>query len=108
MNDTLNVRFKKILETLNKRFDQELDLQGVLFLIGIQELGKGYISLNKNQKLEVIHIAVCALLSQWGYYEFSGHDEEGWPHWKETDSMPNLTPKQQETLIKQAIIEYFD
>lgn len=107
MKEVLNVRYSEIVASLNQRFDQELDLQGILFLIGVQELGKGYLSLNKNQKLEVMHIAVCALLSQWGYYEFEGHDEEGWPHWKETDALPHLNPKQQERLIKEAIIEYF-
>lgn len=107
MKEALNIRFKKIVETLNQRFDLDLDLQGVLFLIGVQELGKGYLPLNKNQKLEVIHIAVCALLSQWGYYQFEGYDEEGWPHWNKTDTLPSLDPKEQERLIKEAIIEYF-
>ena len=77
MNEALNIRYAKIVSDLNEQFGQDMDLQGVLFLIGVQELGKGYLPLNKNQKLEVIHIAVCALLSQWGYYEFEGHDEEG-------------------------------
>jgi hypothetical protein len=47
------------------------------------------------------------LLSQWDYYEFEGHDEEGWPHWKSTEKLPNLSPKDQDKLIKEAVIEYF-
>ncbi len=108
MNDTLNVKWNQLVSTLNQRFDHDLDLQGILFLIGVQELGKGFVHLNKKEKMEVIHIGVCALLSQWGYYTFEGHDEEGWPHWKETDSLPQLTPIQQDKLIKEAILEYFD
>ena len=54
-----------------------------------------------------MHIAVCALLSQWGYYEFTGHDEGGWPHWKETSKLPSLSAKQQDKLIREAIVEYF-
>lgn len=108
MNEALNIRYAKIVSDLNEQFGQEMDLQGVLFLIGVQELGKGYLPLNKNQKVEVMHIAVCALLSQWGYYKFEGHDEEGWPHWNATDELPRLSPKQQERLIKEAIVEYFN
>tara|TARA_B100000927_G_C16437488_1_gene458274 strand:- start:124 stop:339 length:216 start_codon:yes stop_codon:yes gene_type:complete len=70
-------------------------------------LGKGHLKLNKNQKLDVIHIAVCALLSLWGYYEFKGSDEERWPYWKSTKKLPNLSPKEQDKLIKDTVIEYF-
>ena len=54
-----------------------------------------------------MHIAVCALLSQWGYYKFTGHDDAGWPHWKETSKLPSLNAKQQDKLIREAIVEYF-
>jgi len=29
-----------------------------------------------------MHIAICTLLAPYGYYEYEGTDEEGWPHWK--------------------------
>ena len=96
-----------IIKKLEKRFGEGLDLQAILFLVGLQELGKGYQALNKYQKVDVIHIAVCALLSQWGYYEFFGYDEDGWPHWKETEKLPSLNAKQQDLIIKDAIIQYF-
>lgn len=107
MNDGIKSQWNNLVDKLNERFDEDLDFQGILFLIGVQELGKGHLKLNKNQKLDVIHIAVCALLSQWGYYEFEGYDEEGWPHWKSTEKLPNLSPKEQDKLIKEAVVEYF-
>jgi hypothetical protein len=55
-----------------------------------------------------MHVAVCALLSQWGYYNFSGHDKDGWPHWEETEKLPHLDAKEQNQLIKEAIVEYFN
>ena len=107
MEKTLEQAWKEVVLKLETRFGEGLDLQAILFLIGLQELGMGYQKLKKNQKVEVIHIAVCALLSQWGYYEFTGHDEDGWPHWKETSRLPSLNAKQQDKLIREAIVEYF-
>ena len=107
MEKTLEQAWKDVVLKLENRFGEGLDLQAILFLIGIQELGLGYQKLKKDQKVEVMHIAVCALLSQWGYYEFTGHDEDGWPHWKETTKITSLNPNQQDKLIREAIIEYF-
>ena len=107
MKKTITSSWNSVVKKLENRFGGGLDLQSILFLIGIQELGKGYQKLKKDQKVEVMHIAICALLSQWGYYEFVGYDEDGWPHWKETTKLPSLKAKQQDKLIKEAIIEYF-
>ena len=107
MEKTLEQAWKEVVSKLEERFGEGLDLQAILFLIGLQELGMGYQKLKKNQKVEVMHIAVCALLSQWGYYEFTGHDEGGWPHWEETSKLPSLNAKQQDKLIREAIVEYF-
>lgn len=103
----LNLRWAEVIKKLNFKFDQDFELDGVLFLIGIQELGKGYIKLNKDQKMDVIHIAVCHLLSNYGYYEYVGRDEDGWPHFTATEELPFLKPMQQHKLIKEAIIDYF-
>lgn len=108
MEDSFQIKWNKTVKSLEQRFGQDIDLQAILFLIGLQELGLGYSKLNKNQKLDVMHIAVCALLSQWGYYTFSGHDKDGWPHWQATEKLPHLAPKEQNKLIKEAIVEYFD
>lgn len=83
------------------------DLNAVLFLIGVQELGKGVMNFSKEQKQDLMHIATCRLLSQNGYYELSGLDEEGWPHWKKTDDIPVLSLSDQEKLLKMNAIIYF-
>lgn len=107
MEKTLEQEWSAVVSLLENRFGEGLDLQAILFLIGLQELGQSYQKLNKNQKVDVIHIGVCALLSQWGYYSFEGLDADGWPHWKETDKLPSLSAKQQDSLIKEAIVTYF-
>lgn len=66
MENSLDENWKNLVIKLSHRFGEGLDLQAILFLIGLQELGQGYQKLTKNQKLDVIHVAVCALLSQWG------------------------------------------
>jgi len=105
--EELDIEFEKVLKAMAPQFGEEIDEQAILFLIGVQELGKGKIKLNKNEKLDVMHIAICTLLTPYGYYEYEGLDKDGWPHWKVNEKLPPLRPMQQQLLIKQAIVEYF-
>lgn len=100
-------QWKKLILNLEVQFGDGLDLQAVLMLIGVQELGKGYRKFNKDQKLEVLHIAICTLLEPYGYYKFEGQDEDGYPHWSTVENLPPLKPGQQSFLMKQSIIDYF-
>ena len=96
------------MKDLEKNFGGEIDLSAILFLIGVQELGKGFRKFSKDEKLDVMHIATCTLLGKYGYYEFLGRDEEGWPHWKRLKKLPPLNSKEQTALMKGAILEYFE
>lgn len=84
------------------------DLNSVLFLIGVHELGKGLISFSKEEKQDLLHIAVCKVLSLSGYYELEGLDEDGWPHWKVIKKLPHFDLLEQEQLLRQHVIEYFE
>ena len=84
-----------------------IDLDSIIFLIGLQELGQFQKKFNKQKKLEVIHIAVCKLLSDYGYYEFDHTDNDGWPHYKLIKKLPNLKAGEQTILMKKSIINYF-
>jgi len=83
------------------------DLNSMLLLIGIQELGKGTIEFSKEQKQDLMHIAVCKVLSLSGYYVLEGLDEDGWPHWKQFKQVPHFDLLEQEQLLKMHILEYF-
>ncbi len=107
MDLELEKQWQEVCKKLSLQFDQDLDLQGILFLIGVQELGKGFKVFAKDEKLELMHIAVCTLLTPFGYYEFAGRDEQGWPHWNLNEKLPPLKPMQQELLVKEAIVDYF-
>ena len=105
--DSLRLRWDKLLETLEPRFGGGLDMQAVLFIIGLQELGHGYRKLGKDEKMDVMHIAICTLLEPYGYYEFEGRDADNWPHWKPSSKLPHLKPGQQNRLIIEAMLDYF-
>lgn len=94
-------------EKLKKRFGSEVDVDAILFMIGLQELSKPYRKYKKDEKLEVMHIAICTLLEPFGFYEFEGRDPDGWPHWKLKENIPHLEAKQQNKLIIDAILDYF-
>jgi hypothetical protein len=83
------------------------DLNGVLFLIGVQELGQGKKVFTKEQKQDLMHIAICKVLSFGGYYELEGRDEEGWPHWKLIAPLPYFDILSQEKLLKHFVLDYF-
>jgi hypothetical protein len=102
----LKEKWDALCRKLSNDFGDEPDLQVVLFLIGVQELGKGPQDFSKDEKQDLMHIAVCKLLSTYGYYELTGHDQDGWPHWQLVNQLPPLSLKEQDLLLKQAAVEY--
>jgi|TARA_B110000116_G_scaffold271322_1_gene291747 hypothetical protein len=105
--DSLNKKWDALLLKLQKDIAEDIDLKGVLFLIGVQELQKGIQDFTKEEKQDILHLAVCKLLTSYGYFKFEKVDEDGWPHWEELKPIKNLTGEQQDLLIKEAIIAYF-
>ena len=84
------------------------DLNAILFLIGVQELGQGKKVFSKEEKQDLMHIGICRVLSQSGYYELEGLDKEGWPHWRMIKKLPHFDLLEQEKLLKMHVIEYFE
>lgn len=105
--EELQKEWKAVEKMLAERFGKAPNLEGILFLIGIQELGKGGKKFTKEQKQDLMHIAVCSLLSKKGYYQLDHYDNDGWPHFKELKKVPGLTLEEQENFLKQQVIQYF-
>lgn len=84
------------------------DMNGVLFIIGMQELGQGAKLFSKEQKQDLLHIAICKVLSLSGYYTLEGLDKDGWPHWKMIKKLPHFDLLEQEKLLKMHVLEYFE
>jgi hypothetical protein len=104
-----NAKWKILQQKISKEFDSDVpDLKVMLFLIGVQELGKGPGKYSKRQKEELMHIATCRLMSEMGFYELEGLDQDGWPHWKLVKPVPSFAMMEQEMLLKSLIINYFE
>lgn len=101
-------QFRKVQVRVFRQFKKNPDLNALLFLIGIRELGTVKKKFTKEEKQDLMHIAVCRLLSEEGYYELEGLDDEGWPHWTPTQRLPEMNIDEQEYLLKKQIIRYFD
>lgn len=84
-----------------------LELDAIIYLVGVQELGQYHRKYKKDDKLDLMHIAICRLLEPYGYYEFDFFDEEGWPHYTIKEELPTLKAGEQSVLMKQAIVDYF-
>lgn len=108
MDFELEQKYQLVLERLKEDIGEKPDMTSVIFLIGVQELGRGYGKFTKQQKVDLIHIGICTLLEPYGFYKFEGNDPDGWPHFENLKPLPPLDGKQQQHLLKQAIVEYFD
>ena len=105
----LDFEWLKVRHFVKDVFKKETlpDLNAVLFLIGIQELGRWQASFSKEEKQDLMHIAVCKLLSYDGFFEFVGRDADGWPHWKALKPAAIRGVEEQEALLKSRAIRYF-
>lgn len=99
-----------IQKEISKKFGggETMDVDAIIYLIGIQELGQGFRRNSKDDKIDIMHIAICKLLEPFGFYEFDFFDKDGWPHYKVIDELPNLKPGEQSVLMKEAIVMYFE
>ena len=82
-------------------------MDAIIYIIGLQELGRFKRKFKKDHKLDLMHIAICRLLQPYGFYEFDYVDEEGWPHYKIVEKLPHLKAGEQSVLMKEAIVHYF-
>ncbi len=105
----LKERWEQLVEKLSNQFadGDALELDAIIYLVGIQELGQYQNTFKKDEKLNLMHIAICRLLEPYGYYEFEYFDEEGWPHYTIKEELPPLKAGEQSVLMKEAIVSYF-
>lgn len=105
----LDIRWGKLLNGLSEILNKKpSDLNAVLFIIGVQELGQGSRPFSKEEKQDLMHIATCKVLSLSGFYSLDFIDQDGWPHWELKRELPHLDAVEQEKLLKLHVLEYFE
>ena len=108
-DEQLKRRWEQVQERLSRQFadGDTLELDAIIYLVGLQELGQPHRKFKKDHKLDLMHIAICRLLEPYGYYEFEYYDDDGWPHYKILEQLPQLKAGEQAVLMKEAIVQYF-
>jgi len=108
VSDDLQQRWWTLEAKLVERFGKKPDMEAILFLIGMQETGFVKEKITKEQKQDLMHVAICTVLSASGYYQLQGHDNEGWPHFAQLRELPTLSLHEQENFLKDHILLYFE
>ncbi|MEC7262880.1 MAG: hypothetical protein VXW38_04005 [Bacteroidota bacterium] len=108
-DEKLRERWDDLVVKLSAQFSDgdPLELDGIIYLVGVQELGNYHRSFKKDEKVNLMHIAICRLLEPYGYYDFDFFDDEGWPHYKVKEQLPPLKAGEQTVLMKEALVNYF-
>ena len=108
-DEKLKERWDMLVSKLSLQFadGEDLDLDGIIYLVGVQELGQIHRRFKKDEKMDLMHIAICRLLEPYGYYEFDYIDKDGWPHYTVKEQLPSLKAGEQSVLMKEAIVNYF-
>jgi hypothetical protein len=108
-DELLKERWESLQQKLSNQFADgaPLDLDAIIYLVGLQELGQLHRKFKKDEKINLMHIAICRLLEPYGYYEFDYFDAEGWPHYRLIEALPQLKAGEQSVLMKEALVGYF-
>ncbi len=108
-DNALKERWEALVAKLSKQFadGDVLELDAIIYLVGVQELGQLHRTFKKDEKVNLMHIAICRLLEPYGYYAFDFFDKDGWPHYTVKATLPKLKAGEQSVLMKEAIVQYF-
>ncbi len=106
--DDLQTRWWNLETKMLERFGKKPDLEAILFLIGMQETGFVREKMTKEQKQDLMHVAICSLLSTSGFYQLEGVDEERWPHYRQLKEIPVMNVVEQENFLKDHVLLYFE
>ena len=108
-DEQLKERWEFLVEKLSAQFSDgdPLELDGIVYLVGVQELGNFHRKFKKDEKVNLMHIAICRLLEPYGYYDFDFFDDDGWPHYTMKEQLPPLKAGEQTVLMKEALVNYF-
>lgn len=105
---SLALRWYHVRNMVKEQFGQRPDINAMLYLIGMNEVGIVKEKWEKEEKQDLMHVAMCRLFEPDGYYKLVSRDADGWPHYEATKGVPPLSLREQEETLKLKIIEYFE
>lgn len=79
--------------------------EDLLFIVGLETLGKVGTDFGRERKMEILHLGVCTVLDD--YYRLEGRDADGWPRFTLAAPLPDMNGSGQDLFLKMAIIRYF-
>jgi hypothetical protein len=106
--ETLALKWYRVRAKVREQFNLRPDINAMLFIIGMNEVGQVREQWEKEEKQELMHVATCKLLSYEGLYRYLHTDEEGWPHYIPVAAVPPVPLKDQDELLKKLIVRYFE
>jgi hypothetical protein len=92
---------------LGKQFNIDIDLNGVLFLVGIRERGLTLQPFTKDEKMSLINLGSCTLYQEMGLVEKTGTDEEGWPVFRQKALAPSIPEDRKNKVLQDCALRYF-
>lgn len=92
---------------ISDMFGVEANLNGILFLVGVREKGLVLKHFSKEEKLDLINLGCCRLLSIQNYCFYHGADETGWPVWEKNPELKPLTEEIKIQVLKESAVVYF-
>lgn len=105
---SIKEKWDKIRILIEKVFNKTPDLSAVLYVIGMRELGKPQTRFTKEEKVQLMHIATCRVLSSSGHYQLKGQNEKDWPVWELVKALPQQELFEQEMYLRHHIVNYFE
>ncbi|MCM2302690.1 MAG: hypothetical protein NDI80_08715, partial [Flavobacteriaceae bacterium] len=60
---TIEEKYSQLVKKLSEQFADGdiMKIESILYLIGVQEFGKGFLPFSKDDKINLMHIAVCKI-----------------------------------------------
>lgn len=105
----INRRWNALMDHLKVSLGKpKFTTESLLLLIGLQETGLLPRKFEKEEKLNLIHVGTCAVLTLAGYYRFSHRDTDNWPHYEPVKAIPFLDLFSQIHFLRYHILLYLE
>ncbi len=105
----IDFEWLRVRHFVKRRFGKRKlpDMQTILFLVGLQELGQMREGFEKEEKQDLIQLGAMSVLATKGYYQKMTRDPEGWPVYNIVTAPPKMELTDQTVLLKECVVRYF-